>query len=103
MEIVSINKEVVMPGFDGTGPFGRGSMTGGGRGNCVVRAGEGEVTRFDRGFRGRGLGMGRGRGNCFRAFRESDDTGSSKFVELQAKYGRLQADFEALKAKTQQG
>jgi len=25
-----------MPGFDGTGPRGRGSMTGGGRGFCAV-------------------------------------------------------------------
>lgn len=27
-----------MPGFDGTGPQGRGPMTGGGRGLCVVPA-----------------------------------------------------------------
>jgi len=27
-----------MPGFDGTGPRGRGPMTGGGRGFCVLRA-----------------------------------------------------------------
>jgi hypothetical protein len=26
-----------MPGFDGTGPRGRGPMTGGGRGYCVLR------------------------------------------------------------------
>ena len=33
-----------MPGFDGTGPAGRGPMTGRGRGFCVVRlAGEGEA------------------------------------------------------------
>ena len=25
-----------MPGFDGTGPRGRGAMTGGGRGFCAV-------------------------------------------------------------------
>ncbi len=25
-----------MPGFDGTGPMGQGSMTGGGRGYCAV-------------------------------------------------------------------
>ena len=28
-----------MPGFDGTGPLGQGSLTGGGRGFCVVPAG----------------------------------------------------------------
>jgi hypothetical protein len=27
-----------MPGFDGTGPRGRGPMTGGGRGFCVLKA-----------------------------------------------------------------
>jgi hypothetical protein len=26
-----------MPGFDGTGPMGMGSMTGGGRGFCTVK------------------------------------------------------------------
>jgi hypothetical protein len=25
-----------MPGFDGTGPLGQGSMTGGGRGFCAI-------------------------------------------------------------------
>lgn len=27
-----------MPRFDGTGPVGRGRMTGWGRGNCIMRA-----------------------------------------------------------------
>ena len=27
---------ILMPGFDGTGPGGRGPMTGGGRGFCVM-------------------------------------------------------------------
>ena len=92
-----------MPGFDGTGPLGRGAMTGGGRGNCVVKMGDDQPVRFGRGFRGRGLGMGRGRGNCFRAFWAGSETGNSKLAELQAKYERLQADFEALQAKSQQG
>jgi len=67
-----------MPGFDGTGPFGQGSMSGGVRGNCPVQMSEGAGTRLSRGIRGRGLGMGRGHGN------------------------RLQADLEALKVKGQQ-
>ena len=46
-------QEVTMPGFDGTGPDGRGPMTGGQRGLC-------EGARPRRGF-GRGLGRGRGR------------------------------------------
>jgi len=28
-----------MPGFDGTGPLGQGSLTGGGRGFCMVPVG----------------------------------------------------------------
>ena len=27
---------IIMPGFDGTGPRGKGSMTGGGMGYCVI-------------------------------------------------------------------
>ncbi|MFH1479239.1 MAG: DUF5320 domain-containing protein [Candidatus Omnitrophota bacterium] len=42
-----------MPGFNGTGPLGRGPMTGGGRGYCALPVGRGM---------GRGLGRGRGRG-----------------------------------------
>lgn len=55
-----------MPGFNGMGPMGQGSMTGGGRGYCAVNlSGTGA-----RGFAGRGFfGRGRGRGNrnCFYA------------------------------------
>ncbi len=29
-----------MPGFDGTGPLGRGPMTGQGRGFCILRSSE---------------------------------------------------------------
>ena len=49
-----------MPGFDGTGPAGRGSMTGGGRGYCTVNLkGQGEAMD---GSRGRGCGRGAGYG-----------------------------------------
>jgi len=34
-----------MPGFDGTGPRGMGSMTGGGRGYCVTGAGGSTLRR----------------------------------------------------------
>lgn len=50
-----------MPRFDGTGPLGQGSMTGGGRGRCVAGA---------RPFVGHsfyGKGIGRGFRNCFYA------------------------------------
>jgi len=73
-----------MPGFDGTGPAGRGPMTGGGRGLCnpyrleYASYGPYRATypvprrpaytyglgrpRWGRGFWGRGRGLGRGRG-----------------------------------------
>lgn len=50
-----------MPGFDGTGPLGQGTMTGGGRGCCVAGAGP----FVGRSFYGRGIG--RGFRNCFYA------------------------------------
>ena len=47
-----------MPGFDGTGPLGMGSMTGGARGYCGSRA-IGRA-RFIGNRPGRGLGRRRG-------------------------------------------
>lgn len=49
-----------MPGFDGTGPVGYGSMTGRGLGYCNPRVGAGTP------FYGRRSGWGRGRGGGFR-------------------------------------
>jgi len=49
-----------MPGFDGTGPRGMGSMTGGGRGFCVVPVAGVTPRSF-------GRGCGRGRRNRFYA------------------------------------
>jgi Family of unknown function (DUF5320) len=49
-----------MPGFDGTGPMGAGSMTGGARGHCNP-AGAGYAPAYGRGY-GYGPGYGRGRG-----------------------------------------
>jgi len=55
-----------MPGFDGIGPAGQGSMTGGGRGYCAVSVGDrGSIPFAGRRFFGRG--GGRGRRNCFYA------------------------------------
>ena len=48
-----------MPGFDGTGPQGMGSMTGGGRGYCAVPIDE-QVGLVGGRFFGRGRGHGRG-------------------------------------------
>jgi hypothetical protein len=55
-----------MPGFDGTGPQGRGPMTGGARGYCVVgwngvrRGGLGLRRYAGRGFYGGGRWRDRG-------------------------------------------
>lgn len=55
-----------MPGLDSTGPQGRGSMTGGGRGNCTSAnqnigfAGGMTYGRNFRGGYGRGMGMRQG-------------------------------------------
>ena len=47
-----------MPGYDGTGPRGMGSMTGGGRGYCAMPVGN----FVGRPRVGRGIGRGGGRG-----------------------------------------
>ena len=47
-----------MPGFDGSGPMGAGSMTGGARGFCN-QANVGYNPQFARGY-GRGMGLRRG-------------------------------------------
>jgi len=52
-----------MPGFDGTGPRGQGSMTGAGSGYCAMPVGEEWEKFVVSGYRGRG----RGRRNCFYA------------------------------------
>lgn len=53
-----------MPGFDGTGPMGAGSMTGGGRGYCAAPGAAAQPVYGGRGF-GRGYGFGRGFGAGF--------------------------------------
>ncbi len=51
-----------MPGFDGTGPVGRGPGTGGGFGPC--RGAWPRLSGFRGGGFGRGPGWGPGRGPC---------------------------------------
>jgi hypothetical protein len=52
-----------MPGFDGTGPEGMGSMTGWSRGFCnASRTAEGPLPISRPGYRGYGYGRGVGRG-----------------------------------------
>ena len=47
-----------MPGFDRTGPLGKGSRTGRGLGKCTPAKGEGSDENNETQF-GRGLGRGR--------------------------------------------
>jgi len=50
-----------MPGFDGTGPWGEGPMTGGARGTCNPAVAAGYGAAYGRGYgRGRGQGFRRG-------------------------------------------
>ena len=51
-----------MPGFDGSGPSGRGPMNGGRRGYCNPGASYG----FERSSSSRGVGFGYGRGRGYR-------------------------------------
>ena len=52
-----------MPGFNGTGPAGLGSMTGRGQGYCnPSRTAYGPTPILRRGYRGYGYGQGFGRG-----------------------------------------
>ena len=54
-----------MPGFNRTGPWGEGPMTGGRRGLCASRDFGANQLGRGRGFgMGRGQGMGRGFGRC---------------------------------------
>ena len=78
-----------MPGFDGSGPSGRGPMTGGRRGYCNPGASYG----FERSGSRRGVGFDYGRGRGYRhmfwetglprwARRRSDWWGSGPYREL---------------------
>ena len=49
-----------MPGFDATGPMGKGPMTGGARGNCGTADSRFQRPVPDSGYMGRGMAYGRG-------------------------------------------
>ena len=73
-----------MPNFDGTGPNGMGSMTGGGFGRCNPN------NRISSGFTGRKYGFGRqgirrcGRGG-FRFWANNPDITTRDYLEEQKK------------------
>ena len=79
-----------MPGFNGTGPGGQGSMTGRRMGNCVGSNFQGNDERFNagrgfgRGFQGgfagrRGMGMGQGFRN--QNFENSPEVSEKTIIE----------------------
>jgi hypothetical protein len=71
-----------MPGFDGTGPLGAGSMTGRGLGPCGAGYGRGWSRGFGRGLgRGYGRGFGYGRGYGARMFPWYDQAVSPTVTE----------------------
>lgn len=95
-----------MPGFDGSGPNGRGTMTGGGRGYCNPEASFG----FGRSGLRRGVGFGYGRGRGYRhmfwetglprwARRRSDGIGQYRepYLSREDEVRVLKEEAEALK------
>jgi len=105
-----------MPGFDGTGPQGRGPMTGGARGYCVSSRPFGTYYGGRRGFFGRGFGRGMGRGRGWRAWvpgwggAQSEPLTRAQELEmlkseqetLQAQLGEIQGQINALEKDTVQ-
>ncbi len=87
-----------MPGGDGTGPLGRGAMSGRGMGVCAGAAPAG----FGQGY-GMGLGRRRGFGRCFLPYRipMAPVAGDRDFLamqkqELQARLNLLNKQLEDL-------
>ncbi|MFH1670747.1 MAG: DUF5320 domain-containing protein [Patescibacteria group bacterium] len=76
-----------MPGFDGTGPAGQGSMTGRKMGPC---AGQGASPRGRFGF-GRRSGRGRGRFGCPWSF------GFGQPISLEEEEKALEKELEAVR------
>lgn len=81
-----------MPRFDGTGPVGRGAMTGWGRGDCIMpirQAGE---------WLGRGLGRGFGCGLGLRSRRWAATTGGvsigEELAQLREQVAELQKSLQ---------
>jgi hypothetical protein len=92
-----------MPGFDGTGPWGMGPMTGGGRGLCGPRR---DVRPVPAGrWLGPGRGWGIGRGAGWRWFRPGIGRGPvyggasayTRAMSGEEELGFLKGEAEAMK------
>ncbi|OEU49352.1 MAG: hypothetical protein BA861_05295 [Desulfobacterales bacterium S3730MH5] len=93
-----------MPGFDGSGPLGKGPMTGGGFGYCgtgnrtdLGSRGRASYGRFGRG-RGPGFGGGRGLGLSQGYGRHLNPYWESGSAEPNAKFAGLHQEARDLKA-----
>ena len=78
-----------MPGFDGTGPAGQGSMTGRGFGNCA-----GARPRM-----GCGCGCGRGYGRRFWRYAPVEFSEEDQRKILQEELKDLEAEKEAIETR----
>ena len=93
-----------MPGHDGTGPQGRGPLTGRGLGNCQ---GAGSRQGFGRGFgQGRGFGggfgrggMARGQGFGFSAPAYQEPTKEEEKTYLESELKAAEEDIKAIKKR----
>lgn len=106
-----------MPGRDGTGPMGEGSMTGGGFGPCGSGRGTGRGSFGRGGGRGMGMGMGGGGRGSRHWFRATGLTrwmrgatpflGTAPNAETEKEYLKreaeaLQAEMDALKKRMEE-
>lgn len=106
--ILNFREVKYMPGRDGTGPLGRGALTGRGLGDCEgSRAGyAGRAFGFGRGRGMRGCGFGRGmggwtgpgRGYGLRAW-YADESGVSGKEALNEQKNALERQLEAIQAR----
>lgn len=89
-----------MPGRDGTGPSGRGSMTGRGMGCCADYASAQGLRLFGRGS-GMGLSCGRGQGRGWRnQYYATGLTGWQRYEPVPAPEPTREQEIEALKRQS---
>ena len=84
-----------MPGLDGTGPMGRGPLTGRGFGPC------GRGRGFGAGY-GRGFGRGYGYGYGYRSAEPINLSKEEQKKILQAELNDVEAEKEELKKRIQE-
>ena len=106
--ILNFREVKYMPGRDGTGPLGRGALTGRGLGDCEGgRAGyTGRAFGFGRGRGMRGCGFGRGMGGWMGSGRGyglrawyADESGVSGREALNEQKNVLERQLEAIQAR----